>query len=91
MTSGGGTNEETHEKLLATLKGKKAAMFKILADGKEHDKEEVAQELGFTEKGKKQKGFQNLIAEMKSKENLVEYPTPQTVQLNKEVCFPWDD
>jgi hypothetical protein len=90
MISGGGTNEEVHGRILANLKGKKAALFKILADGKAHDKEDVAQELGFVKEGKKQKGFQNLIGEMKKKEGLVEYPSPDTVQLNKEVCFPWD-
>ena len=89
--SAAGTNEEVHEQILATLKGKKATMFKILADGKAHDKEAVAQELGFAEMGKKQKGFQNLIGEMKNKDGLVEYPSNDTVKLIKEICFPWDE
>lgn len=90
MFSTGVTNEEVHEKLLEKLKGKKVAMFKLLADGNVHNKEDVARELKFKE-GKKQKGFQNLIAEMKNKEHLVEYPSADTVQLIKAICFPYDE
>lgn len=86
----GKTNEEVHEKIKAKLKGKEVAFFDLLVDGAEHDKEVVAKALGFVD-GKKQKGFQNLAGVLKNKHSVVFYPTKDTVQLVKDVCFPWDD
>ena len=87
---GGSTNKEVHESIKSTLKGKAIRLFELLENGDEHCKEEIAQALDFKDKGKKQKGFQNLVASVKS-EGIVCYPTKDTIQLVKEQCFPYDD
>ena len=90
MDLGGTTNAEVHEKIKSQLKGKFVMLFEILSDGEIHSKDDVAHALDF-DGGKSQKGFQNMMGVMKNKEGLIIYPTSDTVQLVKEICFPFED
>jgi len=88
MIVSGTTNAEVHAFFKGDLKGKQVRMFEFLADGKEHDKEDVAKGLDYS-KDKTQKVFQNLLCEMKNKAQLIDYPTKDTVRLRQDICFPF--
>eukprot|EP00529_Nitzschia_sp_RCC80_P036920 CAMPEP_0113477646 /NCGR_PEP_ID=MMETSP0014_2-20120614/20315_1 /TAXON_ID=2857 /ORGANISM="Nitzschia sp." /LENGTH=191 /DNA_ID=CAMNT_0000370747 /DNA_START=361 /DNA_END=936 /DNA_ORIENTATION=+ /assembly_acc=CAM_ASM_000159 len=90
MDLGGTTNAQVHEKIKSQLKGKFIKLFEVLSDGEIHSKDDVARALDFAG-GKSQKGFVNMMGVMKNKEELILYPTKDTVQLVKETCFPFED
>jgi len=89
--TGGATNAEVQAKIKEGLKGKALTLFEVLEGGK-NDREEVAKELGYD--NGKVKGFLNLLSASKYSEKkadgFIDYDS-STVQLNREVCFPWDE
>ena len=89
IASCGTTNEEVHDKIKADLTGKGVALFEALIDGEEYDKDALAKQLEYKD-GKKTKTFINLTGQMRTSK-IVDYPTPQTIALNKETCFPFDE
>jgi Mn-dependent DtxR family transcriptional regulator len=85
LTNLGGTNEELQANLKKDLGKNEVRLFELLEDGETHDKDEIAKKLGYPDL--KYKAFANLIGKMKNTRNLIVYPTPAKVALNKEVCF----
>jgi predicted transcriptional regulator len=79
------TNADRHECIKKNLKGKHINLFDLLLDGNIHDKNAIANALGYD--SQKTKGFVNLIGAMRS-QGLVEYPDKQTVKLS-DICFPF--
>ncbi|CAB9498670.1 expressed unknown protein [Seminavis robusta] len=86
LASAGSSNEEVHERIKNDLKGKQVTLFDLLADGEVHEKDDIAEKLGY--ENRSVKAFANLIGAVKGK-GIVIYPTPATIQLDKERCFPF--
>jgi len=79
------SNEAIHDEIKQKYlkKGKMCQVFDILADGRAHSKQDVAERIGA-----KSKNMANILADMK-KIGIVEYPDSKQVQLATEMCFPF--
>jgi hypothetical protein len=79
------TNAQIHEQIRNKLKGKPLEVFNILADGEEHEKSDIMEAINCTNKST----FAPMMSRTLAKGGFVEYPTPKTVRLNREKCFPF--
>lgn len=81
------TNAAVHENIKKNLKGKALQIFEFLSDGEEYEKEAVKEAINCL----KDSTFKPLLSrELKSKD-IVVYPSKTTVQLNRTMCFPFDE
>ena len=79
------TNEQHHEQIKEKLKGKKAVqIFEYLADGKEHEKQDIMEAVKCTNP----KTFAPLLSRELKKPGYIVYPSKTTVQLS-DLCFPF--
>jgi hypothetical protein len=85
MADRGGSTEEVHNRIKDNLRGKSLTMFEALADGTEHDLDNIAVKLGYHDN--KAKAFRNLLGKMKTA-GIVNYDRDNVV-LNPETCFPF--
>lgn len=76
------SNEELHEELKKDLKGKSLRIFEFIADGKVYDKKDVMEAVECTNP----KTFAPLVSRELRKQNLVHFPSKNTIQLTKD-CF----
>lgn len=79
------TNAQVHEQIRDSLNGKPLEIFNLLADGKEHRKEDIMKAIKCTNKST----FAPLMSRTLAKEGYVEYPTSKTVRLKQSKCFPF--
>jgi hypothetical protein len=72
------TNADIHERIKGGLKGKPLELFELMQDGGRHDRDWLAQQLGYDDKTTK--AFVNAIGKL-SGQGLVQYPDPSSAQL----------
>jgi hypothetical protein len=73
------TNAELHERIKINLKGKPLELFELMQDGEVHEKDMLAQKLGYEDK--MVKAFKNVISTLSGR-GLVQYPDPSSAQLS---------
>jgi DNA-binding transcriptional regulator YhcF (GntR family) len=88
LTIAGTTNAEVQEKIKSDLNPKEVALFDALLDGGTYDKDQIAQKLDYKD-GRKTKSFVNLIGKLKSAQ-IIHYPTKDSISLDKNTCFPFE-
>ena len=81
------TNAAVHESIKKKLKGKALKIFEILADGDEHEKKVIMQQVDCMNPST----FAPLVSRQLKSPGYIEYPSKTTMKLAKQVCFPFDE
>jgi len=79
---------DVHDRLKQALKGKSIKLFNLISDGKVHDREALAQALGYGD-GKSNRSFLNLVYALGGKNYLAKNSDKDSIQLDPEICFPF--
>lgn len=81
------TNQQARDEIKKKLKGKALQIFCFLEDGEEHEKTQVMEGIGCTNKNT----FNPIVSRDLRKWEYVEYPSKTTIRLNPAVCFPFKE